>query len=172
MTPEDKKTPDDKSVDDKKPTDDKPADASGEPDEKMVPISISRKWETRAKENYEAKQELDALKESQKSDTQKLADKATASEKVAATAQGELLRLRVAMRKGLTEPQAKRLIGTTEEELEADADELLDSFTDKTPADKDGKPTRPKERLRSGAAPDEEPDETDPRKLAATVPRL
>lgn len=37
----------------------------------------------------------------------------------------ELARLRVALRKGLTEKQAARLSGTTEEELEADADEYL-----------------------------------------------
>lgn len=40
----------------------------------------------------------------------------------------ETLKLRVALRKGLTEVQAKRLVGSTEEELEADADELLESF--------------------------------------------
>jgi hypothetical protein len=40
----------------------------------------------------------------------------------------ELLRLRVALKKGLNDSQAKRLIGTTEEELLADADELLKSF--------------------------------------------
>jgi hypothetical protein len=40
----------------------------------------------------------------------------------------ELLRLRVALKKGLNDNQAKRLIGTTEEELLQDADELLKSF--------------------------------------------
>jgi len=40
----------------------------------------------------------------------------------------ELLRLRVALKKGLNESQAKRLIGKTEEELVKDADELLASF--------------------------------------------
>ena len=34
----------------------------------------------------------------------------------------------MALRKGLTEVQAKRLVGTTEEELEADAVDLLASF--------------------------------------------
>lgn len=40
----------------------------------------------------------------------------------------ELLRLRVALKKGLNENDVKRLVGTTEEELLADADELLKSF--------------------------------------------
>jgi len=134
--------------------------------------SMSRKHEGQAKLNSDAAKRLAEIEEANKTEAQKAADKAALSDKAAADATQELARLRVAMRKGLTEAQAKRLIGATEEELEADADELLDSFTDKTPADKDGKPTRPKERLRSGAAPDEEPDETDPRKLAASVPRL
>lgn len=40
----------------------------------------------------------------------------------------ELLRLRVALKKGLNENDVKRLVGSTEEELLADADELLKSF--------------------------------------------
>lgn len=40
----------------------------------------------------------------------------------------EVLKLRVALKKGLTETQAKRLIGATETELEADADALVESF--------------------------------------------
>lgn len=42
--------------------------------------------------------------------------------------ESENLRLKVALQKGLSETQAKRLIGTTEEELAADADELVKSF--------------------------------------------
>lgn len=40
----------------------------------------------------------------------------------------ETLKLRVALRKGLTEHQAKRLVGKDEAELETDADELVESF--------------------------------------------
>lgn len=40
----------------------------------------------------------------------------------------DALRLEVALDKGLTKVQAKRLLGTTVEELEADADELVASF--------------------------------------------
>jgi|SRR6478609_5423104 len=51
----------------------------------------------------------------------------------------ETLKLRVAIKKGLNEAQTKRLVGTTQEELEADADELLESWgpakTDDEPDD-------------------------------------
>jgi len=173
--PEDEKTPtqDDPKQDAPQGTDsDASADTDGEHDYKAGEAkwkAMSRKHEAEAKANKDAAKKLADMEDADKSEVQKLTDKATASDKAAASAGGELSRLRVAMRKGLTEAQAKRLIGTTEEELEADADALLTEFT---PPDKDGKPTRPKERLRSGAAPDEEPDETDPRKLAAMVPRL
>lgn len=40
----------------------------------------------------------------------------------------ELLRLRVALKKGLNENDVKRLVGSTEDELLKDADELLKSF--------------------------------------------
>jgi len=39
-----------------------------------------------------------------------------------------VLRLEVASEQGLTSAQAKRLVGTTRDELEADAKELLDTF--------------------------------------------
>ncbi|MBA9002017.1 capsid assembly scaffolding protein Gp46 family protein [Thermomonospora cellulosilytica] len=118
-----------------------------------------------------------------KSELQKLAERVEAAEKRAADMEAKALRAEVAQAKGLTPAQAKRLTGTTREELEADADELLEVFggrkdsggkdggTD-TGADKDdpepdsGKGEgdagaalfgRPKEVLVSGAAPDREP---------------
>lgn len=150
----------------------------GEPDYKAEAEKwkvMSRKHEGEAKANRDAAKRLKDIEDANKTEVQKLADEKAAAENAAKSTSGELMRLRVAMRKGLTEAQAKRLMGDTEEELEADADELLETFgAKKEPgSDKDaGKPTRPKERLRSGAAPDEEPEETDPRKLAAAVPRL
>lgn len=139
---------------------------------------LARKHESAAKMSPQRRQELldiersyHEIEDSKKTETEKLTEAKAAADKAAASAQGELARLRVAMRKGLTEAQAKRLVGETEEELEADADELLASFGHKDAGGDAGKPTRPKERLRSGAAPEEEPDETDPRKLADMVPR-
>lgn len=83
------------------------------------------------------------------------------------------LRLEVAAAKGLTPSQAKRLVGSTVEELEADAEELVAAFAPKGGnEDKSTPGGRPKERLRGGGDPTEEPEETDPRKLAALIPRV
>lgn len=108
------------------------------------------------------------LEDANKTEAEKLTDRATAAEKKATDAEGELMRLRVAIDKGLTPKQAARLVGTTEEELEADADELLESFGGtKKPASKvTGKP---RENLRGGSDPDEPIEETDPRKLARLI---
>lgn len=85
----------------------------------------------------------------------------------------ENTRLRVALAKGLSEKQAARLVGSTREELEADADDFL---ADLAPAKDDKKgdplPGKPRESLpRGGGDPDDEVVETDPAKLAALIPR-
>lgn len=82
-------------------------------------------------------------------------------------------RLRVAISKGLSEKQAARLVGTTREELEADADDFL---ADLKPSDKKADPDpvsgKPRENLpRGGGDPETEVTETDPDKLAALIPR-
>jgi hypothetical protein len=105
-----------------------------------------------------------------KSDTQKLEERATKAEARAAAAENSAARLRVALNKGLTETQAKRLVGDSEEDLEKDADELLSSFRAEDD-DPDERPRRPRERLRPGAAPAVEPENDDPASLAEAVPR-
>lgn len=108
------------------------------------------------------------LEDANKSETEKLNERTAAAEKTASTATNELMRLRVAMRKGLTEKQASRLVGSSEEELEADADDLLADFgSSKKPPPK--VPAKPTEHLRGGGNPDEPVLETDPRKLAAAI---
>lgn len=62
---------------------------------------------------------------------------------------------------------AKRLSGDSDEDLEADADELFALLVPE-PA-KPRTPSRPRERLRGGGEPDEEPEEQDPRKLADLI---
>lgn len=57
-----------------------------------------------------------------------LQEKLDAAEAAKATAESNLVRLEVATEKGLTPKQAKRLQGATKEELEADADELLEDL--------------------------------------------
>lgn len=71
---------------------------------------------------------LKDLEDRDKSETAKAAERAEAAEKAAAAAEARALRLEIAAEKGLTPAQAKRLVGDTREELEADASELLDTF--------------------------------------------
>ena len=85
----------------------------------------ARKWEQRAKENRTAAEKLAELEESQKSESQKLADRAEKAERELEATRTAALRSQVALEKGLTQSQAKRLVGDSREELEADADELL-----------------------------------------------
>lgn len=118
-----------------------------------------RKWEERAKENAKAADKLAEYENANKSELERLTEAQRASDERAAKAERELARMRVAMRKGLTEAQAKRLVGDTDEELEADADELMESFQPAKPEESadTGLPRRPTERLRPGARPEAEP---------------
>ncbi|MEU5950333.1 DUF4355 domain-containing protein [Micromonospora sp. NPDC047465] len=63
-----------------------------------------------------------------KSALDKLLEKVSGLEERASKAEAAALRADVAQAKGLTPAQAKRLHGSTREELEADADELLSMF--------------------------------------------
>ena len=105
-----------------------------------------------------------------KSESERLTARLADAEKRATDAESKALRFEVASAKGLTHAQAKRLVGSTKDELEADADELLETFGG---AGNGGKPPtrKPVENLRGGSEPDEEPEETDPTKLAALHPR-
>jgi hypothetical protein len=107
------------------------------------------------------------LEDASKSEAQKLAEDRDSHKARAETAEAQLMRLTVGLEKGLTPAQAKRLVGTTKEELEADADELLASFgSNSTPSTT----TRPRETLRGGGDPTSEP-EPDLRKIADAIPR-
>lgn len=81
---------------------------------------------------------LKEFEDRDKSDLDKASERATAAEERAAKAETDLARFQVALEKGLTPSQAKRLVGATREELEADADELLKDLGDA------GKPRPPK----------------------------
>lgn len=141
--------------------------------------ALSRKHEDRAKANADAADRLKALEDKDKSEVQKLTDRATAAEKAAEAARKEAeearleaTRLTVATAKGLTPAQATRLRGTTEEELTKDAEDLLASFkpsTEEKP--RKASTSKPRPTLRGGDDPEDEPDESDPIKLVADIPR-
>jgi hypothetical protein len=111
----------------------------------------------------------DELEEAKKTTEQRLSEQLTAAQKRVAELELDQLRSSVAAEKGLPAKFARRLTGTTREELEADADDLLDTIP--KPEPKVPLSQKPKESLRGGGRPDEEPEETDPRKLAAKIPR-
>lgn len=81
-----------------------------------------------AKERDALAARLQEIEDRDKSDAQKLLDRAEAAERRAAEVESHALRLEIAAEKGLTTAQAKRLVGATREELEADADDLLETF--------------------------------------------
>lgn len=87
--------------------------------------ALSQKHEKDAKANREAATKLSALEESQKTEQQKLEDRATKAEQELASATLNSTRLHVALTKGLPPELAVRLQGSTEAEMEADADSLL-----------------------------------------------
>lgn len=87
--------------------------------------ALSRKNENEVKALRPAAQKLAEIEDANKTEIEKAQARAEAAER--ALQETELARLRseVALAKGLTPSQAKRLVGTTAGELEADADELL-----------------------------------------------
>lgn len=98
----------------------------------------SRKQEARAKANADAARRLAELEQQNMTEAEKVTQRATAAEARAAEFEARAVRLEVAFDKGLTPAQAKRLVGASREELEADADEILRDF-----------PVRPAEPVRA-----------------------
>lgn len=165
---------DSSATDDTKPstdassaTDDaKPPEKSGD----IVAMEAALKKANKEAETHRLK--LKELEDAGKSELQKTSDERDEHKSARTAAELRALQLEVALDKGLSATQAKRLIGTTREELEADADELVDSFAPGEEGANKGKPaSRPTERLRGGGTGTLEAEETDPRKLAAQIPR-
>lgn len=88
----------------------------------------ARKHETRAKENAAKAKQFDELLESQKTESQKLTDRAAAAEKERDEARVDALRARVGASKGLPADIVDLLKGSTEDELMAHADRLAAHF--------------------------------------------
>lgn len=128
----------------------------------MDTIRKQRESEAAAKKRAaELEAKVREYEDRDKTETERLAERAKGAESSLAEAQQEVMRLRVALRRGLTETQAKRLVGDSEEDLEKDADELLASFrAEEEPAAEPRR--RPREDLRPGAVPNAEPDDAEP----------
>ena len=77
--------------------------------------SHARDWEKKAKANADAATKLEALEESQKSETQKLADAKIAAETDATNARAEALRWRIAAKNGISDEDAELFLSGTDE---------------------------------------------------------
>lgn len=109
------------------------------------------------------------------SETDKLKRKLAAAEAKAKKAEEpdiEKLQLEVAVEKGLTKTQAKRLVGKTLEEMSADADALLEEFgaarkdDDEEEENETGLRRTPTTKLRNPGDPARESRDWDPDKMA------
>jgi hypothetical protein len=145
--------------------------------------AMKRERNAAKKELADLKAQIKQYEDKDKTETQRLQEAAEDAKNRAGTAENDLRRLRTALDRApenatLTQIRAvaKRLHGDTDDELEADADELFallapdkptDDTTDRTPR----VPGKPRETLRGGGEPDTDREETDPRKLADLIGR-
>lgn len=136
------------------------------------------KWKRLSRQNEKtAKERADKLREYEdkdKSESQRLQEALGEHQTRAEKAEAALRRREVAEARApehATVAQikavAKRLHGDSDDDLETDADELFGLLAPEPRR----VASRPQERLRGGGEPDDEPEETDPRKLADLIPR-
>jgi flagellar hook-length control protein FliK len=129
-------------------TDDVPA-GLGEAGQKA--LAAERKRAAAAEKQAKASQKqlddlakkLQAFEDRDKTEAQKLAEAKAAAESEAATAKQELMRYRVAAKKKLPAELANRLRGATEQEMETDADSLLEVFGQRSTPSYDGGVRKP-----------------------------
>lgn len=151
------------------PDPDKPADDPDAGAKKA--LAVERAERKKAEQALAALQaQIKDLEDKDKNEVDKLRDEVARLSKERDDASVKALRMEVAAEKGI--PKHKYVTGATREEMEAAADEYLEDHP-VAPATEDRQTPggRPKERLRGGGAPTDEPEETDPRKLAELVPR-
>lgn len=96
--------------------------------ERKAKSAAERQAKAAQKQIDDLSKKLKAYEDRDKSESDRLTERATAAEKQAADAQTQLLRYEVAASKKLPSEWAARLQGSTQEELEADADQLLETL--------------------------------------------
>lgn len=99
-----------------------------EPKVDNIPPEVKRALQKANKEAETLRLKLKDFEDRDKTDSQKIQEERDAlrTERDSLTLQS--LRRDVAEEKGLTPAQARRLVGTSREEMEADADDLLETF--------------------------------------------
>ena len=108
-------------------TDEAAKDSLGDAGQKALQAERREKRAAEKRAN-ELAARLKQIEDRDKGESEKIAERLAEAERRAEQADQRALRLEVASEKGLTAVQAKRLVGATREELEADADELLETF--------------------------------------------
>lgn len=135
-----------------------------------IPAEVRAALHKANKEAETLRLKLKEFEDRDKTEADKLAERLANAEARALQAD----RLEIALEKGLSRSQAKRLVGATREELEADADELLEDLGPRVDpaADKSIPPPggKPREQLKPGSGdPDAPVEETDIKKLGARM---
>lgn len=97
-------------------------------EERRARKAAERSASSTQKQLEEMSARLKEYEDAKKSDLDKLTERATTAEQTAASATSRLLRYEVAAAKKLPSEWAARLQGSTQEELEADADQLLEAL--------------------------------------------
>jgi hypothetical protein len=141
----------------------------------------AKKWRDLSRKNEKSFKDtaakLKKYEDEGKSELQRLQEERDQLRESSAKSASETRAMRVAMDRApehatlaQVRAVAKRVRGDDDDEIEQDADELFALLAPESKA-APKTPSRPKERLKGGSEPDEAPEETDPRKLAALVPR-
>jgi hypothetical protein len=121
--------------------------------------ALARKHEAQAKSNAEAAKKVQEMEDATKSDIERAQAAASAAENRAAAAEAKALRYEVALDKQVPPKLMKFLTGSTQEEMEASAAELLEAIGPDKGDDAGGKSDKPKENLTPGATSEESGDE-------------
>lgn len=103
----------------------KDSPAAKDAEKQDVPPEVTRALRQANKEAEKLRLRLKEYEDANKSEQQKLEERATAAERKAAENESALLRMRVAVAKQLPAELVDRLRGSNEQELAADADALL-----------------------------------------------
>lgn len=142
----------------------KPAGNDRLPDDHPVVKALNKANE----EAKEARLKVKEFEDRDKTEAERTSEKLTTLEKDLTTAQADAARFEIALEKGLTKSQAKRLVGSTRDELEADADELVaDLGLDEK--DETSTPSRPREKLKPGASNEDDDETVDGDKIAEKI---
>lgn len=151
-------------------TGDEPTEPTVDPDS-GAKKALDAERKARREAERQLKQMADRLKEIEdkdKSDTDKLREQVEQLKSEAQQNATKAMRAEIAAEKGLTPAQAKRLVGASREELEADADEILEAFP--TGGVKPPPSEQPRPDLRGGTDPTEGTD-VDIRAVVDSIPR-